>query len=143
MQTHSLKRNINNRKSRRVGRGATRGKTSGRGTKGQKARAGHKIRPAIRDIIKKIPKRRGYAFKSIEVKPIPLALGRLGSHFEAGSVVSPLRLVEAGLVPLRRGRAPKVKILGDGEISTKLIFENVLVSGSARKKIEGAGGEIK
>ena len=64
MQTHQLKRNISNKKKRVVGRGGKRGKTSGRGTKGQKARAGHRIRPALRDIIKKIPKLRGYRFSS-------------------------------------------------------------------------------
>jgi large subunit ribosomal protein L15 len=47
------------RKSIVVGRGGKRGKTSGRGGKGQTARAGHKIRPEIRDLIKKLPKRRG------------------------------------------------------------------------------------
>jgi large subunit ribosomal protein L15 len=59
MQYHSLKRKTPNKKSRQVGRGGTRGKTSGRGTKGQNARAGHKNRPELRDFIKRIPKLRG------------------------------------------------------------------------------------
>ncbi len=59
MQYHSLKRKTPNKKSAAVGRGGKRGKTSGRGTKGQNARAGHKNRPELRDFIKRIPKLRG------------------------------------------------------------------------------------
>ena len=59
MQTHNLKRNKSNRKAKQVGRGGARGKTSGRGTKGQNARAGRKKRPEWRDIIKRLPKLRG------------------------------------------------------------------------------------
>ena len=59
MQIHNVKRTTKLKTQTQVGRGGKRGKTSGRGTKGQKARSGHKIRPAFRDIIKKIPKLRG------------------------------------------------------------------------------------
>ena len=71
MQFHNLKRKTPNKKSRQVGRGGTRGKTSGRGTKGQNARAGRKKRPEMRDIIKRFPKLRGRGvnqLKSIQVK---------------------------------------------------------------------------
>ena len=77
---------------RRVGRGqsSTRGKQSGRGGKGQTARAGAKIRPALRDIIKKIPKRRGYGKnrgRTVVDRPDALALSltRLGQLFDAGA----------------------------------------------------------
>ena len=66
MQTHNIKRKNPNYKSARVGRGGKRGKTSGRGTKGQNARAGRKKRPEMRDIIKKLPKLRGYRFNTIK-----------------------------------------------------------------------------
>ena len=56
MQLHDLKRKTENKDVKRVGRGGGRGKTSGRGTKGQNARAGHKKRPEIREILKKLPK---------------------------------------------------------------------------------------
>ena len=69
MQFHNLKRSPSNRKSKQIGRGGTRGKTAGRGTKGQKARAGNKKRPEMRDIIKRIHKKRGYRFASIEDNP--------------------------------------------------------------------------
>jgi ribosomal protein L15 len=65
MQTHNLKRQHKNKKDRMVGRGGKHAKTSGRGGKGQTARAGNKRRPELRDIIKKLPKNRGYQFKSI------------------------------------------------------------------------------
>ena len=54
MQTHELKRRTPNRKTKKVGRGGLRGKTSGRGHKGQKQHGGHGIRAEIRDQIKKI-----------------------------------------------------------------------------------------
>jgi hypothetical protein len=65
MQIHNLKRTHKNKKDRLVGRGGKHAKTSGRGGKGQTARAGNKRRPELRDIIKKLPKMRGYSFKSI------------------------------------------------------------------------------
>lgn len=64
MQIHDLKRTHKNKKDRIVGRGGKHAKTSGRGGKGQTARAGNKRRPELRDIIKKLPKNRGYRFKS-------------------------------------------------------------------------------
>ena len=65
MQIHNLKRVHKNKKDRIVGRGGKHAKTSGRGGKGQTARAGNKRRPELRDIIKKLPKNRGYRFNSI------------------------------------------------------------------------------
>ena len=66
MQIHNLKRKHQNKKNRIVGRGGKHAKTSGRGGKGQTARAGNKRRPELRDIIKKLPKNRGYRFKSVK-----------------------------------------------------------------------------
>ncbi|OHB09709.1 MAG: hypothetical protein A3G05_02395 [Candidatus Zambryskibacteria bacterium RIFCSPLOWO2_12_FULL_45_14] len=71
MQFHTLKAKTKRRHARQVGRGGTRGKTSGRGTKGQNARAGRKKRPELRDFIKRIPKLRGRgksSLKSFQVK---------------------------------------------------------------------------
>ncbi|MEK7614583.1 MAG: uL15m family ribosomal protein [Patescibacteria group bacterium] len=145
MQTHNLKRNIDNLKKRTVGRGGKRGKTSGRGTKGQKARAGHKIRPAIRDIIKKLPKRRGRGIHPN--KPVtrrPIAVINVSSLEKVnGSPITPELLVAQGLIRKIGGRLPKVKILGGGEISKALMIENCSFSESAKKKIESEGGKIK
>lgn len=66
MQIHNLKRVHKNKGDRLVGRGGKHAKTAGRGGKGQTARAGNKRRPELRDIIKKLPKNRGYKFKSIQ-----------------------------------------------------------------------------
>lgn len=71
MQFHTLQRKTKNKKSKQVGRGGTRGKTSGRGTKGQNARAGRKKRPELRDFIKRVPKLRGRgksSLKSLQTK---------------------------------------------------------------------------
>ncbi len=68
MQIHNLKRQHKNKKDRLIGRGGKHAKTSGRGGKGQTARAGNKRRLELRDIIKKLPKNRGYQFKSINRK---------------------------------------------------------------------------
>ena len=65
MQIHNLKRQHKNKKDRLVGRGGKHAKTSGRGGKGQTARAGNKRRPELRDIIKKLPKNIGYRFNSV------------------------------------------------------------------------------
>ncbi|HYF12732.1 MAG TPA: 50S ribosomal protein L15 [Candidatus Paceibacterota bacterium] len=138
MQLHTLKRNTQRKTSQRVGRGGGRGKTSGRGTKGQKARAGHKMMPAIREQLKKLPKRRGYSFKSIEVRHAIVNVGSLEKFFSAGDIINPKVLSERGLI---RGSA-RVKILGDGELTKKLTISGCLVSGSAKEKIAKAGGTI-
>lgn len=76
MQIHNLKRTHKNKKDRLVGRGGKHAKTSGRGGKGQTARAGNKRRPELRDIIKKLPKNRGYQFKS-KKKPFLLSADKV------------------------------------------------------------------
>jgi len=70
MQFHNLKRNESNKRARQVGRGGSRGKTSGRGTKGQNSRAGRKKRPEMRDIIKRLPKMRGRGKNSLKSRKI-------------------------------------------------------------------------
>ena len=149
MQIHQLKRNTPNKKSRQVGRGGKRGKTSGRGTKGQKARAGSKLRPEMRDIIKKIPKKRGYGknrgrtVNSSVVKALPINLSILEKVFSDGDVVTPALLIEKGTLKKVKGRIPRIKILGMGEITKKVTIEGCVVSKSASEKIEKAGGGVK
>lgn len=143
MQLHELKRKTQNRKSKRVGRGGKRGKTSGRGHKGQKARAGHRIRPEMRDTIKKIPKMRGHgkhratSVRGNTVKPSVINLGTIEKYFAAGDVVSPETLVQKGLVRGRKGTFPKVKILGNGVLTKKVTFKNVTFSAKVDKKVGG------
>jgi len=143
MQINNLKRITKNRKTAVVGRGGKRGKTSGRGGKGQTARAGHKIRPEWRDIIKKMPKLRGYAFKGFQGKFVPINVGQLEAAFSNGDSVSPSILVKLGILETRLGKNPNVKILGLGEISKKLNISGCKVSVEAKTKIEKAGGSVK
>jgi len=143
MQLHQVKRNTRNKKKKIVGRGGSRGKTSGRGHKGQKARAGHSIRPQMRDTIKKIPKKRGYRFSSIRTKPTLVHLVAIEASFSSGDQVTPKLLVEKSIIRRSKGRYPKVKILSVGEISKKIIVSDCLLSKAAQEKIEKAGGTIK
>ncbi|MEJ0053851.1 MAG: uL15 family ribosomal protein [bacterium] len=148
MQFNNLKSNHSRPKSTVVGRGGKRGKTSGRGGKGQTARAGHKIRPEMRDIIKKLPKRRGYGRnRSRTVRRdrggyAPVNLAALEATFAAGDAVTPSILVKKGLVRALSGRAPLVKILGTGELTKALSISGCEASASARKAIEAAGGSL-
>ncbi|MBP6974723.1 MAG: uL15 family ribosomal protein [Candidatus Pacebacteria bacterium] len=145
MQTHNLKRKTENMKKIQVGRGGKRGKTSGRGTKGQKARAGHKIRPEIRDMIKRLPKLRGRGVnsnKSIQKDTVPLNLSSL-EIFKANEIVSPKTIVDKGILPTVHGRYPRVKILSLGEVTVAVRVRDCEVSAGAKAKIEKVGGTIE
>jgi large subunit ribosomal protein L15 len=130
-----------------VGRGGKRGKTSGRGGKGQTARAGHKIRPEIRDLIKKLPKRRGYGrnrsrtVRSERARFVAVNLSDL-ERFTAGNVITPAFLAEKSVVHTSGGRLPKVKILGSGTLTKALTIKGCAISASARAALEKAGGTI-
>ncbi len=149
MQLHNIQKNKSNRKSQRVGRGSTRGKTSGRGHKGQKSRAGHRIRPAERDMIKRLPKLRGHGVNRSrtvnpsKVRPEGVNVGALENAFSAGAVVTPKDLVAKKLVRARSGRIPKVKVLGMGTLTKKLIVTDCETSKKAKELIEKAGGEVR
>ena len=135
MQIHQIKPIHKYKNKKRVGRGGKRGTYSGRGIKGQKSRAGHKIRPEIRDFIKKIPKKRGYRFKSIKPKPAVINLRDLEKYYQEGEIVSPKTLLEKGLIAKIKGRVPEVKILGTGKLSKKLEIKNCKLSKSVEKII--------
>ncbi|MBU6231250.1 MAG: 50S ribosomal protein L15 [Patescibacteria group bacterium] len=146
MQINNLKRAHPNRKRMIVARGGKRGKTSGRGGKGQSARAGNKRRPEWRDIIKKLPKLRGRgvnSHKSIQEKAVAVNVSILEAAFAANDQVTPKSLIEKGVVSTGSGRIPPVKILGDGEITKALKLSGLAVSKSAKAKIEKAGGKIE
>ncbi|HEY4517036.1 MAG TPA: 50S ribosomal protein L15 [Candidatus Paceibacterota bacterium] len=140
---HELKRS-GKRTYRRVGRGqsSTRGKTSGRGGKGQTARAGNKRRPELRDIIKKLPKRRGYgknrgrSVDGTKLDAVALSLSRLDQVFENGAEITTEALRTKGL--LGRKFTP-VKIVG-GETNKKFTIKDIPMSASARAAVESAGG---
>lgn len=135
MQLHNLQYKTKFHKEKRVGRGGKRGTTSGRGTKGQKARAGHRIRPAERDILKRIPKLRGYKFKSFRLKPRVVNFSDLERKFKSGDTISPETLLKSGLIGKIKGRMPEIKILGKGSLTKKFIFKDIDFSNKARLKI--------
>lgn len=148
MQTNTLKAATPRIKSARVGRGGKRGKTSGRGTKGQNARAGHKKRPEIRDIIKKLPKLRGHGknrSRTVRINRlayVPINLSALEAAFATGDTVTPATLFKKGLAPTRAGKIKDVKILGTGSLTKSLSISGMLVSDSAKAAIEKAGGSL-
>lgn len=148
MQLNTLRRKTRLKTSARVGRGGKRGKTSGRGTKGQKARAGHKMRPELRDIIKKLPKRRGYGknrartVNATAPRPVTVPLAVIARTLESGDTVSPKSLLAAGIIRRVRGSVPGVKIVGGVELVKKFVVSDCGVSAGARKLIEAAGGRI-
>ncbi len=147
MQFHEIKKTHKNKKRKLVGRGGKRGTTSGRGTKGQKARSGHRIRPQLRDEIKKLHKKRGFGIHRADsvnaerAKAKALSLSALGRVTADGDIVTPAFLFERGL--LKRKDRAKVKILGGGGFLKKITLSGCEVSASARSAIEKAGGTIQ
>ena len=145
MQLNSLSSHSAYRKPAPVGRGGKRGKTSGRGGKGQTARAGHKIRPEMRDIIKKLPKRRGYGtnrsstVRRTRVVYAAVNLGDLETHYAAGETVSPASLLAKGLIRRENGRAQAVKILGRGTLTKALVIRGCALSAPARAVLTTLG----
>ena len=142
MQLHELKPVHQRKKRKRVGRGGKRGTYSGKGIKGQKARAGKKLQPIIRQLIKRYPKKRGYRFKGFKPKPEIVNVGLLEKKFPKKAKINPEILLKHRLVRRIEGRVPKVKILGKGKITKALIIENCSLSEKAKEKIEKAGGKI-
>jgi large subunit ribosomal protein L15 len=148
MQLNSLTPRTKKTKRAPVGRGGKRGKTSGRGGKGQTARAGHKIRPEVRDLIKKLPKRRGHGknrSRTVRTNRFPVLavnLAAVTAHYENGQTVSPATLLAKGLVRRQKGRPPMVKLLGVGELTKAVVVERCAISTSARAALTKAGATI-
>jgi large subunit ribosomal protein L15 len=148
MQLHQLKPKTTRMKMSRIGRGGKRGKTSGKGMKGQKSRSGNSMRPELRDMIKKLPKLRGHGknrartVNNERVRAMVVNVAALEASFKAGDEVNPRALEAKGLIRIRGEKAPVVKILGEGDLTKKLVLSGMVISTSARAKIEKAGGTI-
>ena len=143
MQTHQLKHKL--KKAKRIGRGGKRGTYSGRGMKGQRARSGHKIRPAIRDLIIRLPKLRGYKFKSSQVKPLVVNLTAIEKAYGVKENVTVASLKTKGLIRSKKSKPQGVvKILGRGGLTKVLTFSGALkFSESAKTAIEKSGSTIE
>ena len=142
MKQHELSPAVGSRKMpKRVGRGngSGHGTFSGRGCKGNKARAGFGVRPGFEGgqlpIIKRLPEKRG--FTNLFKKEFSLVNVSALNCFEAGSDVTPEMMKSAGLI--KTTRLP-VKVLAGGEIDRALNVKAGGYSAAARAKIESAGG---
>lgn len=139
MKVHQL--NISAKKDRkRVGRGisAGGGKTAGRGTKGQKARTGKKLRPSFEGgqvpWIQKVPKKRG--FNSKRLRPQVVYTSSLNS---LSGAVDNFKLFEAGLITTPYNN---VKVVKNGELTKKIELKVQKITAGAQKDLEGAGGKF-
>ena len=137
------------KRERRVGRGhgSGRGKTAGRGTKGQKARTGGKIHRAFNGgqtrLSKRLPFKRGLGNSNTAFRDeyTIINIDDL-APFEAGAHVTPDELVKQDL--MTRSQADGlIKVLGNGEVSRVLTVRAHKFSASAREKIEAAGGTVE
>jgi len=136
-----------NKKRKRVGRGhaAGQGKTAGRGTKGQGARSGGGKGPYFEGgqlpLVRRLPFARGVGFTPRgRVVFVPINVGRLSRHFEAGEEVSPETLAQAGMI---KKPTQAVAILAEGNLNRAYHVKAHRVSKAARAKIEAAGGSIE
>jgi large subunit ribosomal protein L15 len=132
-----------NRRKKRLGRGTGSGlgKTSGRGHKGQRSRAGASFHPMFQGgampMFRRIPKR---GFNNPHApRVLALNVGQLERMFQAGDEVNRQTLARTAL---GKSRYDVLKILGDGELTKKLTISAHRFSQSARQKIEQAGGTI-
>lgn len=132
------------RPRKRVGRGngSGHGTYSGRGCKGQKSRAGYKIRPGFEGgqlpLIKRLPSKRGFT-NIFRTEYSPVNLSQL-NVFESGSEVTPEKLKASGIVKSLRN---PVKILANGDINHPLVVKANRFSAAAKAKIEAAGGQAE
>jgi large subunit ribosomal protein L15 len=143
MQVHQLQPKHTSKDRKIVGRGGKKGTYSGKGNKGQASRAGRKMVPIIRELIKRYPKLKGYRSFVMESDTHVVNLSILDKHMKDGEIINPENLIKKGIVRMIKGKTPMIKILGKGSITKKLVIENCKVSKSAKEAIEKAGGTIK
>jgi len=140
MKLHNLPKH--KKRVQTIGRGGKRGTTAGRGTKGQRSRSGHRIRPAERDLIMRIPKRRGFRNKRkteiVKVFNVGVISEKLKSYAKAGVPleIDVTLLKTAGL--LGKHFKGQVKILGEGKMTFPIIVKGIKISKGVQAQMEGA-----
>ena len=138
MQLHTLQpKHPLTKKQPRIGRGGKRGTSSGRGTKGQGAHAGRRIPSGLKEILGRLPKLRGFKNKPKSDKPQIVNLrnfATIDSKTINREVLFKSKLINDPKKP--------VKVLGDGEIKKAVTLEGLIVSKSAKTKIEKANGKV-
>ncbi|GCF94313.1 50S ribosomal protein L15 [Enterococcus florum] len=144
MKLHELQPAEGSRKVRnRVGRGTSsgNGKTAGRGQKGQKARSGGGVRLGFEGgqtpLFRRLPKR---GFTNVNRKEYAVVNLDVLNRFEDGTEVTPVALVEAGIV---KNEKAGIKVLGNGSLDKKLTVKAAKFSKTAQEAIEAAGGSIE
>lgn len=146
MKLHDLKPDKGSKRKRtRVGRGiaAGKGKTAGRGTKGQGARSGGGKAPYFEGgqlpLVRRLPFKRGFT-NIFRVDYQEVNVDMLEARFDNGAVVNGASLVEAGLV---RDADKPIAVLGRGDLTKKLTVHAHRITKSANEKIEKAGGSVE
>ena len=147
MKLNELKNRTSRRKKKRLGRGigSSKGKTSGRGHKGQKSRSGVAIKSfegGQMPLYRRLPKR---GFKIIKNKKIALInLSRIQEIINKKkiSLNTKINLPNLQKTNLINNKYKKLKLLGSGDIKEKFDFEVNFISKSAKEKIEKSGGKV-
>ena len=144
MKLHELSPAVGATKEpKRIGRGhgSGNGKTAGKGHKGQKARAGHGMRPGFEGgqmpLQRRVPKR---GFNNIFAKEYAIVNVSALEVFDNGAVVDATAMAEKGIV---KCAGVPVKVLGNGEITKKLTVIAAAFTASASEKIQKAGGTVE
>ncbi len=131
----------------RIGRSGKRGSYSGRGVKGQKSRSGRRLYPAERDLIMRLPKRRGFRNLPKREAPAVFNLSALSAKLKSfASAKEPVELNQALLRSiglLGKSFRGEIKVLGTGEIAFPIAVRGIAVSKSAKIKIQKAGGSVE
>lgn len=150
LRLHNLTPSGKNKK--RIGRGGSRGGTSGKGHKGQKARSGGGIRPGFEGgqmpLYRRLPKR-GFTNAAFKTEYAIVNLERLNKAFNDGDEVSIDVLINKGIINIKRSESKKIKkkvllkVLGSGPLDKKLTIAAHAFSKSAQESIDKAGGKVQ
>lgn len=134
------------KKRKRVGRGGSRGGTSGKGHKGQKARSGGTVDPGFEGgqmpLYRRIPKR-GFTNARFKAVIEIVNVSQLSDQFEDEAQVTRQELIEKKIIKPKKGKPFALKVLGDGKLTKKLTVIADAFSAGARKAIEAAGGSAQ
>lgn len=145
MKLNELSPSVPKRNRKRIGRGNSSGwgKTAGKGSNGQKSRAGGGVKPYFEGgqmpIYRRVPKR-GFSNTIFKKEYTVISLSFLNDNFEDGEVVSLETLFNKCLI--KKGR-DGVKVLGNGELNKKLTVKVHKISKSAKAAVEAKGGTVE
>lgn len=145
MELHNL--TPTEKKRKRVGRGGSRGGTSGRGHKGQRARTSGNVRAGYEGgqmpLYRRLPKR-GFNNTMFQDETVIVSLTKINDAFNNGDEVTKDLLIERGVIKAQKSKKSfVVKILANGQLEKKLVVHAHAFSEAAKQAIESAGGEAR